>query len=174
MQNEWNPIIIIEEWEKEKDRRRGPTQTVFKWRKNLHNKSNRERVFQLSALIKMFSYINRPNQRTNERTPFRGGNVLGNWNQNTREDARRHGMENVKAPAKELEIYFWPLNLSACLASHGDNFSILSICCSIDSGNIWIIQNALSNSVLLCCCSALSRLLSPSLLSLHLAFFAPN
>lgn len=98
MQNEWNPIIIIEEWE-------WATQTVFKWRKNLHNKSNRERVFQLSALIKMFSYINRPN---GERTPFRGGNVLGNWNQNTRE--RRHGMENVKAPAEELEIYFWPLN----------------------------------------------------------------
>lgn len=55
MQHEWNPIIIIEEWE-------WATQTVFKWRKNLHNKSNRERVFQLSALIKMFSYINRPNE----------------------------------------------------------------------------------------------------------------
>lgn len=141
MQNEWNPIIIIEEWE-------WATQTVFKWRQNLHNKSNRERVFQLSALIKMFSYINRPN---GERTPFRGGNVLGNWNQNTRERKTWHG--KCQSPAKELEIiYFWPLNLSACLASHGDNFSILSICCSIDSGNIWIIQNVSSNSVLLCCC----------------------
>lgn len=139
MQNEWNPIIIIEEWE-------WATQTVFKWRQNLHNKSNRERVFQLSALIKMFSYINRPNEH------LFGAEMSWGIGIKTHEN-ERHGMENVKAPAKELEIiYFWPLNLSACLASHGDNFSILSICCSIDSGNIWIIQNVLSNSVLLCFC----------------------
>lgn len=142
MQNEWNPIIIIEEWE-------WATQTVFKWRKNLHNKSNRERVFQLSALIKMFSYINRPN---GDRTPFRGGNVLGNWNQNTRERKTWHG--KCQSPHERVGNYlFLAIEfLSACLASHGDNFSILSIGCSIDSGNIWIIQNVLSNSVLLCFC----------------------
>lgn len=52
----------------------------------------------------MFSYINRPNEH------LFGAEMSWGIGIKTHEN-ERHGMENVKAPAKELEIiYFWPLN----------------------------------------------------------------
>lgn len=162
MQNEWNPIIIIEEWE-------WATQTVFKWRQNLHNKSNRERVFQLSALIKMFSYINRPN----ERTPFRGGNVLGNWNQNTRERKTWHG--KCQSPRERVGNYlFLAIEfLSACLAVEIIS-QFFQFAAPLTAATFELFKMFYRIRCYCVFVFPLPRLLSVSLLSLHLAFFAPN
>lgn len=79
-----------------RERGKRATQTVFKWtevEENLHNKSNRERVFQLSALIKMFSYINRLNEH------LFGRKYLGELESKHEQPT---WYKNVKAPAKEF------------------------------------------------------------------------
>jgi len=109
---ERNPIIIIVAHSSRLKIKNSSERKKTVWGKFTQQKQ--PRLFQLSALIKMFSYINnRQRQSSNtfwKSTRIRGGNVFRNWNQNTnRKTTWYKNVCNPCQPIGQVIKTFWPI-----------------------------------------------------------------
>lgn len=115
------------------------------------------RVFQLSALIKMFSYINALRSTRQQAEHLSGRKCLGELESKHAHTANPTWYKNVKAPAKEFGLSYPNLFLAIEFVGMSQlqiifqflNFSISPFLLHWLYSVIWIIQNSLSNFILL-------------------------